>query len=56
MNELENLVNKIKLVTKGDLSIANRDANEIFREVIDRIEYERLGDHTAEINLTIYYK
>ncbi|PGS50150.1 hypothetical protein COC46_13500 [Bacillus sp. AFS041924] len=56
LNELENLVNKIKLVTKGDLSIANRETNDIFREVIERIEYKRVGDHTAETHLTIFYK
>lgn len=56
LNELETLVNKIKLATQGSLSIANREANEIFREVIDRIEYKRIGNHTAGINLTIYYK
>lgn len=56
LNELENLVNKIKLVTSGDLSIANREANEVFREVIDYMEYKRVGDHTAGIELTIHYK
>jgi len=56
INQLENIVNKIKLVTQGSKLISNREANELFREVIDRIEYQRIGNHNAEIHLTIYYK
>lgn len=56
VSHLEQTITNIKLVTQGSKLISNREANELFREVIERIEYQRVGDHTADINLTIYYK
>lgn len=56
IDELQATVNKLRALLNGTSDLETRDINLLLSSLIDHIEYKRVGDHKAEIELKIYYK
>lgn len=55
VNDLETVLNKFKGILSGEIDLEARDINQLFTSIIEKIEYKRVGDHKAEIELTIHF-
>lgn len=56
INELQATVDKLKSLLNGTSELETKDVNELLTSLIDFIEYKRVGDHKAEIEIEIHYK
>ena len=56
VDELEDSVNKLRAILEGTSKISISEINALLCKYIDYIEYTRLGDHTAEAEVTIHYR
>jgi site-specific DNA recombinase len=56
LDELQETLNKLKSLLDGTSDLETKEINELLTSIIDYIEYKRVGDHTAEIELNIHYK
>lgn len=56
VDELQVAVNRLRDILEGNSELEVREINEILSNYIDHIEYKRVGDHKAEIELKIHYK
>lgn len=55
LNELQKTVKSLKMILNGTSDLETREINYLLREVIDYIEYKRVGDHRAKIQIKIHY-
>jgi site-specific DNA recombinase len=56
IDDLQATVNKLKSILDGTTELETKDINYLLCSMIDHIEYTRVGDHTAEIEMRIQYK
>jgi site-specific DNA recombinase len=56
IDELQATVNKLRGILDGSTELEAKDINELLTKHIDYIEYKRVGDHKAEIEMKIHYK
>ncbi|WP_079709898.1 recombinase family protein [Paraliobacillus ryukyuensis] len=56
IDELEATVNKLRDILSGDTELETKDINALLSKQIDYIEYKRVGDHKAEMEIKIHYK
>ena len=56
INELEDSVSKLRAILEGSTKMSKSDINALLRKHIDYIEYTRIGDHKAEIEIKVQYK
>lgn len=56
LDELQGSLNKLKGILQGTSDLETKDINELLTHYIEYIEYKRVGDHKAEIELNIHYK
>ncbi|CAM3160426.1 MULTISPECIES: recombinase family protein [Sporolactobacillus] len=56
IGELRGTVNKLKCLLNGTSDLETKEINYLLTTLIDHIEYTRVGDHKAEINIKIHYK
>jgi site-specific DNA recombinase len=56
LDELQNTLNKLKRLLNGSSELETKEINALLSKHIDYIEYKRLGDHKAEIEMKIHYK
>ncbi len=56
VKELEAVLERLKSLLKGESELETKEMNQLLTSVIDRIEYKRVGDHKAEIDMKIHYK
>jgi len=55
LSELQKIVNNLKSVLNGTSHLETKEINQLFADVIDHIEYKRVGDHRAKIEMKIHY-
>ncbi|WP_338205874.1 recombinase family protein, partial [Parageobacillus thermoglucosidasius] len=56
IEELQVVLDKLKSLLEGTSDLDTKDVNELLSSIIDHIEYKRVGDHKAEIEIRIHYK
>lgn len=56
LDELETSVVKLRAILEGTSDLETKETNELLCDFINYIEYKRVGDHKAEIELNIHYK
>jgi|GEM_PF-1226662 len=56
VDELQRTIDKLKSLLKGTSDLETKEINHLLTTLIDHIEYKRVGDHKAEIEMTIHYK
>lgn len=56
IDELQAVLNKLKQLLKGTSDLETKEINHLLTSLIDHIEYRRVGDHKAEIEMKIHYK
>ncbi|WLR56505.1 recombinase family protein [Mesobacillus subterraneus] len=56
VDELQRTLDKLKSLLEGKSDLETKDINQLLTSIIDRIEYKRVGDHKAEIEMKIHYK
>jgi site-specific DNA recombinase len=56
IDELQATVNKLRGILDGSTELEAKDINALLTKHIDYIEYKRVGDHKAEIEMKIHYK
>jgi DNA invertase Pin-like site-specific DNA recombinase len=56
INELQAVLDKLKCLLEGKSDLDTKEVNHLLSSLIDYIEYKRVGDHKAEIEMKIHYK
>jgi site-specific DNA recombinase len=56
IDQLQAILNKLKQLLEGTSEIETNEINHLLTSLIDHIEYKRVGDHKAEIEMKIHYK
>lgn len=56
IDELQVVHDKLKQLLEGKSDLETKEINHLFVSLIDHIEYKRVGDHKAEIEIKIRYK
>jgi site-specific DNA recombinase len=56
IDALEAVLDRLKALLEGTSEMDTKEINELFTSLIDHIEYKRVGNHKAEIQLWIHYK
>ncbi|MCA1011460.1 hypothetical protein [Halobacillus halophilus] len=56
VKELKTVLNRLKSLLKGESDLETKEMNQLLTSVIDKIEYKRVGDYKAEIEMKIHYK
>lgn len=56
VDSLQTVFNKLKSILEGTSDLETKEINELYTKLIDHIEYKRVGDHRAKMDLTIHYK
>ncbi len=56
IDELQGTLNKLTSLLEGTSDLETKDINYLLTAIIDHIEYKRVGDHKAEIEMKIHYK
>lgn len=55
-DELQAVLDRLKSLLNGTSDMDNAELNYLLKSLIDHIEYKRVGDHKAEIEMKIHYK
>ncbi|OIU71491.1 recombinase [Rossellomorea aquimaris] len=56
LDELQAVLERLKGILTGTSDLDTKDINTLLTSLIDHIEYKRVGDHKAEIEIKIHYK
>ncbi|RSK29349.1 recombinase [Bacillus sp. HMF5848] len=56
LNELQAVLDRLKSILMGTADLETKEINHLLSSLIDHIEYKRVGDHKAEIEMKIHYK
>lgn len=56
IDELQAVLDKLKQLLEGTSDLETKEINHLLTSLIDHIEYKRVGDHKAEIEMKIHYK
>jgi site-specific DNA recombinase len=56
IDELQAVLNKLKQLLEGNSDLETKEINHLLTSLIDHIEYKRVGNHKAEIEMKIHYK
>ncbi|EKN67400.1 recombinase family protein [Schinkia azotoformans] len=56
LDELQAVLDKLKQLLEGTSDLETKEINHLLTSLIDHIEYKRVGDHKAEIEMKIHYK
>ncbi|WP_425313092.1 recombinase family protein [Paenibacillus mangrovi] len=56
IDKLQNTLNRLKEILTGTTKMETKEVNHLLTSLIDHIEYKRIGDHKAGIEIKIHYK
>ncbi|WP_163528814.1 recombinase family protein [Halobacillus ihumii] len=56
IDELQSTLDKLKSLLEGTSELETKEINHLLTSMIDHIEYKRVGNHKAEIEMKIHYK
>jgi site-specific DNA recombinase len=56
VDELQIVLDRLKGILIGTTDMETKEVNHLLTSLIDHVEYKRIGDHKAEIEIKIHYK